>query len=445
MLAKWGLMRIMPGHGRRRRKRNRSTPTQSKPNKKSKSLNNSFESEQSGGEQSGGERSDQSGVWLDIVSDTDSVSGSGSSNVTKASNVPIPNDSTSVLCGDISSAPSPTSDSFNSAGTAIISPITSAVNSVDLVINSSTMNQGFSQSNVIQDAGMMNPMSTADLQASQSILSGANVNGSFYGPPPMPGYQQSFSQPGTPGMPGIQPTQFAISDSDVMRIAASVKSLLHDEITKIVKLKVQQETHHLNSRIADLQKENAELKSTVSGLTTKMDELEQYSRRSCVRISGVKEEKDENVNVVVGRLIDRLNLDVKPDDIDRLHRVGRTDRVTADGRPTGPRDIIVKLCTSNARLQLLKGRKPLRDNNESIFISEDLTATRMALAFKCREHVRDKKSNVSKTWTFNGNVFVKDKAGKVFKIAEEHDLDYFKKKSNASSEEAATGGSPMAS
>ena len=39
--------------------------------------------------------------------------------------------------------------------------------------------------------------------------------------------------------------------------------------------------------------------------------------------------------------------------------------------------------------------------------------------------MRDKKSSVSKTWIFNGNVFVKDRTGKNFKIMKEGDLDSF--------------------
>ena len=135
----------------------------------------------------------------------------------------------------------------------------------------------------------------------------------------------------------------------------------------------------------------------------------------------MEETPNENINIVVGELITRLKLDVRPRDIDRMHRVGRPNRVRDDGTPIGPRDIIVKLCDSNARLQLLKGRKVLRDQKEKIFINEDLTAARMQLAFKCREHMRDKKSSVSKTWTFNGNVFVKDRTGKNFKIMKEGD------------------------
>ena len=115
----------------------------------------------------------------------------------------------------------------------------------------------------------------------------------------------------------------------------------------------------------------------------------------------MEETPNENINLVVGELITRLKLDVRPRDTDRMYRVGHPDRVRDDGTPMGRKDIIVKLCDPNAQL-LLKGRKVLRDQKEKIFINEDLTgpdltSARMQLAFKCREHMRDKKSSISKT------------------------------------------------
>ena len=424
----------MKNNGKRRRKRNRSTPTHTEPNKKSKSLKNIAESEQSG---------DQSDGWLDIGSDTDSVS--GSSNIASVNNVTVPNDSTSVL-GDVIN-PCDSSHSFDSAST-----VHGTDPGCSEVLNSSTMAEGqvFGQGNVVQDMSSIGPMSGTDQQGSQSqsMLNGVNVSGACYGQPPVVGYQQTFSQLGMQPMQHMQ-TAPPISDMDViyMRIATCVTNQMRAEVTKMVSLEVKNQTQHLTSRITDLENENAEIKSALSELTLKTDELEQYSRRSCVRISGIKESQSENVNGVVGQLIDRLNLDVKPEDIDRMHRVGRPDRVRNNGAPMGPRDIIVKLCNSNARLQLLKGRKPLRDNNEKIFISEDLTSTRMTLAYKCREHVRDKNSEVSKTWTFNGNVLVKDRAGNISKIVKEEDLDTFKPKSKPSRPtvpQPSQSGTPMA-
>ena len=207
----------------------------------------------------------------------------------------------------------------------------------------STVNQG--DSHPAPETGTIGPLSGVESQSSQPMLNEVNVSGPGYGPQQMFGYSQYGMQP-------VQPVQFApqLSEIDVMRIAINVKNLLSDEITQIVSLKVQEQTQRLTSRIDTLEKENGEIKAALSEFQLKADELEQYSRRSCVRISGMEETPNENINIVVGELITRLKLDVRPRDIDRMHRVGRPNRVRDDGTPIGPRDIIVKLCDSNARL-----------------------------------------------------------------------------------------------
>ena len=186
--------------------------------------------------------------------------------------------------------------------------------------------QVFGQGNVVQDMSSMGSMSGTDQQGSQSqsMLNGVNVSGACYGQPPVVGYQQTFSQLGMQPMQHMQ-TAPPISDMDVMRIATCVTNQMRAEATKMVSLEVKNQTQHLTSRIIDLENENAEIKSTLSEMKLKTDELEQYSRRSCVRISGIKESQSENVNGVVVQLIDRLNLDVKPENIDQMHRVGRPE------------------------------------------------------------------------------------------------------------------------
>ena len=67
-------------------------------------------------------------------------------------------------------------------------------------------------------------------------------------------------------------------------------------------------------------------------------------------------------------------------DIDRAHRVGASaaaSNSTGGATETKTREIIIKFTNSNARLNLLRGRAVLRDNNvKGIFISEDLTPAR---------------------------------------------------------------------
>ena len=63
--------------------------------------------------------------------------------------------------------------------------------------------------------------------------------------------------------------------------------------------------------------------------STKVDELSsdsekanQYSRRNCLRITGVQEKDNDLIDKVVMDMVKAINADVTLDDIDRTHRLG---------------------------------------------------------------------------------------------------------------------------
>ena len=216
----------------------------------------------------------------------------------------------------------------------------------------------------------------------------------------------------------------AISDNDVMRIALQVRDIMRDEIDKLVTAKVTQATAELWAEVNQLKAANTELMAQVDEVKFQMDDLEQYSRRSSVRISGIKEEASEDLFKVVMDLSNDIKANISPRDIDRLHRVGRQSRGSGTETATRPRDIIVKFTNSSARLAVLKCRKTLRDRKASVYINEDLTSFRMGLSYECRMLKRDKR--IRNVWTFNGNVFVEDNTGNRQKIIKPSDLNVFK-------------------
>ena len=135
---------------------------------------------------------------------------------------------------------------------------------------------------------------------------------------------------------------------------------------------------------ANLRKENNDLKARIDKLEAATEAAEQYSRRNCIRVSGVPEENNENTDDIVldvARAID-FNLDVE--EIDRSHRIGKP-------KSTKPRDIIVKLATFRVRQRLLKNRKNLKTSmfdggrfkGESV--NEDLTIFRSGYFIWCKE------------------------------------------------------------
>ena len=57
--------------------------------------------------------------------------------------------------------------------------------------------------------------------------------------------------------------------------------------------------------------------------STGIDDLKQYSRRSCLRIGGIPETQNKNTDIIVWGLAKKLNVNVSMHDIDRSHQIGR--------------------------------------------------------------------------------------------------------------------------
>lgn len=218
-------------------------------------------------------------------------------------------------------------------------------------------------------------------------------------------------------MPNI-PLSSGLSDGDVLRIASQLKLLLQDEVEKLVDARV-------SLVLAPLKEELENLKADMKTLIAKNDDLEQYSRRTCLRISGIRESRNEDVSQIVLNLANRIGAGIDPSDIDRTHRVGKlrgaegADNANAEIRGRG-REIIVKFTNYNARLKFLKGRAVLRNENANIFINEDLTKVRKTLAYECRRLKKAK--GIKNTWIYDGNIYIEDVRDQRIRISSVDDL-----------------------
>ncbi|MEW8544979.1 MAG: hypothetical protein AB2693_15750 [Candidatus Thiodiazotropha sp.] len=265
-----------------------------------------------------------------------------------------------------------------------------------------------------QSAGqpsMMNPvlfspsMSMATPQHQQHLLA-------FPGP---------VQHPPMHAMPGL-------TDQDFIRIAQLVKTMLHDEINQIVDLKVSSATAALQTELDDVKARCARLADEVTLLKSKHDDIEQYSRRMCLRISGIDESENEDVNKLVLEFAARVGANIGPGDIDRAHRIGKIRNNDTNSGARSPRkhEIIIKFTNSSARLSLLRGRAKLREQNvRNIFINEDLTPTRNELAFECRRIMRIRTSKIKKTWVYAGYPHILDDSGRKLRITCLADLDNY--------------------
>ena len=82
--------------------------------------------------------------------------------------------------------------------------------------------------------------------------------------------------------------------------------------------------------IATLQNELMSASMKVEDLETKMERQEQYSRRNCILIHGLKEENNESTDDRVLTLFrEVLNEEVLLADLDRTHRIGKKKETQA--------------------------------------------------------------------------------------------------------------------
>ncbi|KAB0802627.1 hypothetical protein PPYR_04813 [Photinus pyralis] len=202
--------------------------------------------------------------------------------------------------------------------------------------------------------------------------------------------------------------QVLCSDSNFLKsIADNVASIVNDNLKKtfeehrVIINSLKQEVATLKLQQQSLVKENLDLKSEVV-------DLQQYSRRNCIRIFGIKEQPDEDTdNVLLHLFKSKLNLDIDINCIDRSHRVGKN---TGRGR-----HIIARFVSYRDRNKVFQHKKLLKGSG--ITITEDLVKSRLGV-YKLAQN-KFKKENV---WTMDGRVFVKF-ADKKYIIRSQGDLD----------------------
>ena len=167
--------------------------------------------------------------------------------------------------------------------------------------------------------------------------------------------------------------------------------------------KKDKEVEKLEERIVQLEESNTKLENSVNN-------QEQYSRRSCIRIFGLQEKRGENTDVLATDVIrSKLGVTLDPiKDIDRSHRTGSPREPTSassSGQPSDgasshnqrPRPIIMKLTSYRKRREIIQNRKKLKGTG--IVIVEDLTLKNQKLLTVTRSS-----SKVISAWSSDGRI-----------------------------------------
>ena len=119
-----------------------------------------------------------------------------------------------------------------------------------------------------------------------------------------------------------------------------------------------------------------ELKSAimkVQDLEKKMESQEQYSRRNCILIQGLKEKMNKSADDGVLKLVrEELIEDILLADLDRTQRIGKKTDSSSKPPP-----VIVKFARYNIRAKVFKRKKKLKA--KIISITESLTRYRMSV------------------------------------------------------------------
>ena len=190
-------------------------------------------------------------------------------------------------------------------------------------------------------------------------------------------------------------------------MAKKLKELLVDEL--------RHEVAELRTIIMAKDKQILDLTTKVQDLEDKADDLEQYSRRNSLRISGIPEREGEDVLQEMLRVVNSTLLPpLTVEEIDRVHRVGPK-------LPDKSQQILIKLAMYRTRHRVFTASRGIKFTQPApgpsttltthpVFVNDDLTKTRSHLLYECRK--AKKNGKIKEAWSIDGNILIRDNASR---------------------------------
>ena len=194
----------------------------------------------------------------------------------------------------------------------------------------------------------------------------------------------------------------------------------------------QQTIAELKNVVQCQQKEIQDLKFKVVKLEDRIDDLEQYSRKEDIIITGLPihrsvadvvkgesvdsldSEGRNSVEVQVLAKLSRHGVSIGEDEVSACHTLGRRQE-------DGTQKIIVRFVSRKSKVNVMRNAKKLKGTG--IFINEHLTKKTGGLAKAARD--LKKNGKIASTWTRDCKVFVKDNRGQVLQIRDLAKLSEF--------------------
>lgn len=219
-----------------------------------------------------------------------------------------------------------------------------------------------------------------------------------------------------------------LSEEVISTIVQAVSKAILENVTNEVYKAINFDLQMESEKVVALETKVKLIENQLSTYQSALEDHEQYSRRNCLRIHGVVEKDNEKTDdIVIGIIREKLHVDIRPEDLDRSHRIPlraydrdrrlRNGRDVANDEPTHtPNPIIVKFARYNTRHQVYIARQKLKGSN--VYIHEDLTRERNKLVYQARTH-----DKVKKVWTNDGRISVLTRDEKKVKIRTFKDLE----------------------
>jgi len=226
-------------------------------------------------------------------------------------------------------------------------------------------------------------------------------------------------------------TQIAALRNEIAEIQKSQKFISenHDGLNKDYK-SVLLSNKKQKQELSNLAKRTDELQKRSSDEELKLDELEQYDRRQNLELEGVPFMENEDVNKITMELAKQLEVDLVEEDISIAHRLPRKRPHGRIGiKPKHP-TIIVRFISRHKRNEIYANRFKAKnmdefpvDNMEQFYINENLTQRRKRLFWLTKN--KSKELDYKFIWTVNGQIFVRktDNSEKIA-VKEEYDLNF---------------------
>ena len=182
--------------------------------------------------------------------------------------------------------------------------------------------------------------------------------------------------------------RFAKQKDSLREIISEICSALFDNFKKDLKEKMKKEMDEQITKICMFQNQMLELKQANIKLQNELDELEQYGRRSCIRIDGIPEVSNESSEDVFSNIVDmfvRVGIEDIEHNIDRAHRIGKSYHHKKSKKKC--KSIIVKFSSFRYRTKAYRQKKNLDDG---VTAHADLTKKRHSLRRKANDLVRNR-------------------------------------------------------